>query len=116
MFYKDLLKRMNELMERVYHIGAEIAIWEDERKFGNDPVKLYSTTATTYEHITKWLEDMERMDMETAKYEVQNRNNKEDSDYEKTYQILSYVLTPLRDALTRTKKKIELFMLEHETK
>lgn len=114
MYYKELLKRMNELMERVYNIGAEITIWEDERDFGKDPVKLYSTTATTYEHITKWLKDMDDLDTERARYEVYNRNNEEHSDYEKTYHILSYVLYPLREALTRTQKKIKLFMLEHE--
>ena len=116
MFYKDLLKRMNPLIEQAFNIGAEITIWADERDFGKDPVKLYSTTVTTYEHLTKWLKDMNDLENDVADYEVYNRNNQEHSDYEKTYHILSYVLYPLKTNFANAHKKIELFMLKHPIK
>ena len=114
MFYKELLKRMNPLMEQAFNIGAEITIWCDERDFGKDPVKLYLTTVKTYEHLTKWLKDMRDLKSDKVRYEVQNYNNQEHSDYKKTYQILSYVLYPLKTNFAEARKKIELFMLEHQ--
>ena len=57
---------------------------------------------------------MRDLESDKVRYEVQNYNNQEHSDYKKPYQILSYVLYPLKTNFAEARKKIELFMLEHQ--
>ena len=114
MFYRSILKQMNALMEQAFNIGAEIDIWVDQRDFGKDPEELRATTVATYEHLSNWLKDMQRLEGDVAEYEVHNCYNQEHSDYERTYHILSYVLSPLKRNLADAHNKIELYMLKNQ--